>query len=128
MSNNNIRKYLMPRITRNNNGNSGNSGNTIAVVDKNNKYITITINNYVECINSFGASYIAYDAFALCKELGINNVNLQSLAVCYSCKFLNALRGESAQMPMAMFSYRPLSPTIMIGLREVLEYYNIGCQ
>ena len=65
---------------------------TIDVTDGENEIITISINKYIQGINSFAP---CHDALKLCEILGIDDINHRSTAVVSAIKFLNALRGKS---------------------------------
>jgi hypothetical protein len=63
----------------------------IDVTDGNSNFITITIEQYVEGVNSFSLSL---DVLDICNELGMRNENYLRAAVDSTFKFLGALRGK----------------------------------
>ena len=64
----------------------------IDVTDGNSNFITITIEQYVEGVNSFSLSL---DVLDICNELGMRKENYLRAAVDSTFKFLGALRGKS---------------------------------
>jgi len=77
------------------------------VTDGNSNFINITIERYIEGINSFTLSL---DVLDLCNQLGVKNRNHLTIASQSAIKFLEALRGRS----------------IIKNERDLLIYYDIG--
>ncbi len=80
----------------------------IDVTDGDSGFINITIETYVEGINSFE---LTVDALELCNRLGVRNQNHWNIAVQSAAKFLNALRGVVSMNNKE---------------QDLLNYYKIG--
>lgn len=87
--------------------NSAKEEKTINVTNGNDKFITISMQAYINGINSFELSM---DALVICNQLGVSNEKHLLIAVKSAIKYLEALRGNTNNKVE----------------REKLIYYKIG--
>jgi hypothetical protein len=94
----------------------------IDVTDGNSNFIKITIDQYIEVINSFELSM---DALELCNIMGVTTENHWTIAVRSTLKFLEALRGTSIsklEIDLLMYYDIGISPVYSSTMRKSIAY------
>ena len=94
----------------------------IDVTDGNCNFINITIETYVEGINSFTLSM---DALEICNQLGVKSQIHWTIAVQSALKFLDVLRGVSInkkERDLLIYYDIGLSPIYSSNLRKSIAY------